>query len=165
MSLFVADGQDAPAARRRDCGGRPNPSGSPRALKNCLYLRGNLMQLHCLYEPLMHCCHWRTGLKEWPPRVRGHRAAEHDHRTKGTHQMTKWYREYMTAHVEQHADEWARRYVRPAFAGDIEAAGHLAIALTNAKRGPVAHCMWQAKVPREAFRPCFARDLRYCRDA
>jgi hypothetical protein len=54
--------------------------------------------------------------------------------------------------VEQYADECAKRYVAPAFQGDVEAASFLAAALSNAKRGAVALAMWQAKVPQEAFR-------------
>jgi hypothetical protein len=50
------------------------------------------------------------------------------------------------------AAPWAVRYVGPAFSGNVDAAFHLAAALSNAKRGMVAVAMWDAKVPRPAFR-------------
>jgi hypothetical protein len=54
--------------------------------------------------------------------------------------------------VSQYVDPWAVRYVEPAFSGDPEAALCLAAALSNDKRGAVAVAMWEAKIPRPAFR-------------
>jgi hypothetical protein len=54
--------------------------------------------------------------------------------------------------IEAYADPWARQYVAAALAGDINAAGALSVALSNAKRGNVAVAFWRAGAPREAFR-------------
>jgi hypothetical protein len=54
--------------------------------------------------------------------------------------------------VERLADPWAAAHVRPAFAGDPEAAFSLCVALTNEKRGPVAVALFKARVPIAAFR-------------
>jgi hypothetical protein len=66
--------------------------------------------------------------------------------------MNDLHRELTIFFVEKFSDEWAREYVRPAFRGDPDAAGTLAGSLSNAKRGHMAVWMWQAKVPRDAFR-------------
>lgn len=54
--------------------------------------------------------------------------------------------------VERLVEDWAKRYVAPAFAGDSEAAFSLSVALGNDKRGGVAVAMWRAKVARPAYR-------------
>jgi hypothetical protein len=70
--------------------------------------------------------------------------------------MTKHYRDLVTWRVEEYADDWAKKYVLPAFQGDAAAASSLSVALSNDKRGEVARAMWQAKVPREAYRAYLA---------
>ncbi len=54
--------------------------------------------------------------------------------------------------VLRYADPWAMEYVEPAFSGDPDTALELAVALSNDKRGAVAVAMWDAKIPRPAFR-------------
>lgn len=54
--------------------------------------------------------------------------------------------------IEKYADEWARKYVAPALAGNEEAAFSLAAALSNKKRGDVTVAFWRARAPRGAFR-------------
>jgi len=54
--------------------------------------------------------------------------------------------------IEAYVDPWARQYVAPALAGDIDAASALSVALSNAKRGHVVVAFWRAGAPREAFR-------------
>lgn len=66
--------------------------------------------------------------------------------------MSKWYREFMVHQVKQTVEPCAGQHVGPAFAGDVDAAFSLSVALDNSKRGIVAVAMWQAKVNREAFR-------------
>jgi hypothetical protein len=66
--------------------------------------------------------------------------------------MSKLHREYFAYQASQIADEWAKKYVTPAFRGDPEAASDLAIALGNANRGAVAVAMWQGQVAPAAFR-------------
>jgi hypothetical protein len=58
--------------------------------------------------------------------------------------------------VKQYAESYALQYVEPAFNGDVQAAGSLAQALGNDKRGTVAVTMWRAKVERRAFRAFLA---------
>lgn len=59
--------------------------------------------------------------------------------------------EAIAALVVKHATE----FVLPAFAGDVEAALGLSVALDNCERGAVAYAMWRAEVPREAYREYF----------
>lgn len=54
--------------------------------------------------------------------------------------------------IEDYADPWARQYVAPALAGDIDAAFALSVALSNPKRGNMVVAFWRAGAPREAFR-------------
>lgn len=79
--------------------------------------------------------------------------------------MSKYHRELLCLYVEESAEPWAKRYVRPAFDGDSEAAMALSGLLGNDKRGDVAVALWRAKVPRPAFRKYFAsvwdHDHRY----
>jgi hypothetical protein len=70
--------------------------------------------------------------------------------------MNDLHRELTIFFVEKFSDEWAREYVGPAFRGNPDAAGFLASSLSNAKRGHVAVAMWEAKVPRDAFREYLA---------
>ena len=58
-------------------------------------------------------------------------------------------------HIKTTCVPWAAEYVEPAFAGDVDAAGNLVVALSNAERGAVALFMWRAKVPVDAFREYF----------
>lgn len=71
--------------------------------------------------------------------------------------------------IEEQVESWSREYVRPAFLGDIEAAGRLSVALNNHRRGAMAVAMWRAKVPRDAFREFFGgvwqHDHRHVIDA
>ena len=57
--------------------------------------------------------------------------------------------------IEEQVESWSKKYVRPAFAGDVEAAGRLTISLADHRRGTMAVAMWRAKVPRAAFREFF----------
>lgn len=57
--------------------------------------------------------------------------------------------------IEEQVESWSKKYVRPAFAGDVEAAGRLTISLAGHRRGTMAVAMWRAKVPRAAFREFF----------
>jgi hypothetical protein len=70
--------------------------------------------------------------------------------------MSDFYRDYVAFQVEHYADDWAKRYVAPAFEGDAKAAFDLYCALSSNKRGEVAVAMWQAKVPVGAFRAYLA---------
>jgi hypothetical protein len=66
--------------------------------------------------------------------------------------VSKLYRELIMQQVAEYADPWAKRYVPAVFAGEINAASSLSVALSNCKRGEVARAMWQAKVARPAYR-------------
>ena len=72
-------------------------------------------------------------------------------------------------HIKTTCVPWAAEYVEPAFAGDVDAAGNLVVALSNAERGAVALFMWRAKVPVDAFREYFSNawdhDHRYVIEA
>jgi hypothetical protein len=70
--------------------------------------------------------------------------------------MSRFYRDLVAHRVGTFADEWAKRYVAAAFEGDVAAALSLSVALSNDKRGIVACAMWQAKVPRPAYRAYLA---------
>lgn len=64
--------------------------------------------------------------------------------------------EFLCVRVEEFAEPWAVRHVRPTFDGDAEAALSLSIALGNEKRGIVAVILWKARLPRPAFRAYLA---------
>jgi hypothetical protein len=53
------------------------------------------------------------------------------------------------------ADDFERKYVEPAFNGDVEAAFSLAVSLDHPERGLVAYLMWRARVEQAAFRSFF----------
>lgn len=66
--------------------------------------------------------------------------------------VSKFYRFYIAELLSARVVSHARRFVQPAFDGNREAAFSLAVALENQERGRVAVAMWQAKIPRNAFR-------------
>ena len=66
--------------------------------------------------------------------------------------MSKRYRDFVAYLVEKQCAKHAAEYVKPAFAGDVEAAFNLSCSLENDERGLVAVAMWRAKVPGGAFR-------------
>lgn len=65
--------------------------------------------------------------------------------------MSKRYRDFVAYLVEKQCAKHAAEYVKPAFAGDVEAASRLSCSLENHERGLVAVAMWRAKVPAGAF--------------
>lgn len=66
--------------------------------------------------------------------------------------MTKWHRDLLAYYIAEKCSLSAVKYVAPAFAGDVEAALILSVALEDSERGHVAVMMWRAKVPLGAFR-------------
>jgi hypothetical protein len=66
--------------------------------------------------------------------------------------MNRLLRNFLAYQIENEADPWAKAHVGPAFQGSVRSAFSLSIALRNDQRGKVAVAMWQAKVPRKAFR-------------
>lgn len=69
--------------------------------------------------------------------------------------MSSYIRDFAAIDLARICVPWAEKYVVPAFAGDVDAAGGLAAALTNAERGAVAVLMWRCRVPVVAFREFF----------
>lgn len=70
--------------------------------------------------------------------------------------MSTFQAERMCQGVEEFAEPWAVKHVRPTFAGDPGAAFSLSCSLSNDKRGVVAVVLWKAKIPQPAFRAYFA---------
>ncbi|MYM41941.1 hypothetical protein [Duganella qianjiadongensis] len=62
------------------------------------------------------------------------------------------YRNFICYQIEQFVEPWARKFVMPAMAGDVDAALSLSVAVGNKRRGQVVVAFWRAKVPRESFR-------------
>jgi hypothetical protein len=54
--------------------------------------------------------------------------------------------------LEKFVEPWAIAHVAPAMAGNIQAAAHLAHAVSNEKRGIVVVEFWKARAPAPAFR-------------
>jgi hypothetical protein len=83
--------------------------------------------------------------------------------------MSKWYRDLLAHQVAQQCVSHAAKYVKPAFAGDEEAAFSLSCSLENHERGLVAVAMWRAKVPVDSYRAYFSsvwdHDHRFLIDA
>jgi len=70
--------------------------------------------------------------------------------------MSQFDRAVMAFRIEKVLPSHCAKYVTPAFNGDVQAAFSLSCFLDNADRGAMALAMWQAKIPREAFRAYFA---------
>lgn len=62
------------------------------------------------------------------------------------------YRNFICYQIEKFVEPWARKFVMPAMAGDVDAALSLSVAMGNEKRGQVVVAFWRAKAPRESFR-------------
>jgi hypothetical protein len=75
--------------------------------------------------------------------------------------MSTYIREIAAIDLARNCVPWAEKYVVPAFAGDVDAALSLAVALTNAERGAVAVLMWRCRVPVGAFREFFSTVWRH----
>lgn len=65
--------------------------------------------------------------------------------------MNKSYKDLLVFRFANGVVPHAKKYVLPAFAGDVEAAKSLAVSLDNHERGEAAVLMWQLKVMRSAF--------------
>ncbi len=58
--------------------------------------------------------------------------------------------------LEEYVAPFTKKYVRPAFKGDVDAALSLLVSLNNDLRGAVAVIMWNSKVSKPAFRAFLA---------